>query len=312
MKIIKGFKTNELKSSSIVTIGTFDGVHLGHKKIIKELIEKAAEDNLKSILLTFFPHPRMVLQTDANIKLINTLDEKSKILERLGLDFLVIEKFTEQFSRITALEFVRDLLVNKLNAKQIIIGYNHRFGRNRAANINDLSDFGETFGFKVHQISAQDIDEVAISSTKIRIALSNGDIEKANSYLGYKFMLTGIVTKGKGLGRTIGFPTANLFIEETYKLIPEGGVYAISCNYKDRTLYGMMNIGINPTVNGKRQSIEIHFFDFDEDLYDEKIQIDIHKRLRDERKFESVNALKSQLKKDKIKAQEILKEYNAS
>lgn len=295
-----------LTNQSVITIGTFDGVHIGHQKIIKELIDKAEAESMKSVVLTFFPHPRMVLQTDANIKLINTLDEKSQILKKLGLDYLVIEKFTEQFSRITALEFVRDLLVNKLNAKQIIIGYNHRFGRNRAANINDLSDFGETFGFKVHQISAQDIDEVAISSTKIRIALSNGDIEKANSYLGYKFMLTGVVAKGRGLGRTIGFPTANLFIEESYKLIPDEGVYAISCNYKERALYGMMNIGVNPTVNGKYQSIEIHFFDFDEDLYDEKIQIDIHKRLRDEKKFESVDALKNQLEKDKLKALEVL------
>ena len=295
-----------LSNESVITIGTFDGVHIGHQKIIKELIGKTETNNMKSVVLTFFPHPRMVLQTDANIKLINTLDEKSQILEKLGLDYLVIEKFTEQFSRITALEFVRDLLVNKLNAKQIIIGYNHRFGRNRAANINDLSDFGETFGFKVHQISAQDIDEVAISSTKIRIALSNGNIEKANSYLGYKFMLTGVVAKGRGLGRTIGFPTANLFIEESYKLIPEEGVYAISCNYNERTLYGMMNIGVNPTVNGKHQSIEIHFFDFNEDLYGEKIQIDMHKRLRDEKKFESVDALKNQLVKDKLKALEIL------
>jgi len=299
MKIIKGLKTNDLKSNSIVTIGTFDGVHLGHKKIIKMLIEKAKEDGLKSILLTFFPHPRMVLQKDANIKLINTLDEKSQILEELRLDFLTIEEFTQQFSRITAVEFVRDILVNKLNAKQIIIGYNHRFGRNRAANINDLTEFGETFGFKVHQISAEDIDEVAISSTKIRIALKEGDMEKANSFLGYEFMLTGTVNKGKGLGRTIGFPTANLLIEESYKLIPKNGVYIISCNYNSRKLYGMMNIGTNPTVDGDGQFIEIHFFDFDKDIYGEKIQVNMHSRIRDEQKFKSIDALTQQLKKDK-------------
>jgi riboflavin kinase/FMN adenylyltransferase len=299
-------KINDFTSDSIVTIGTFDGVHLGHKKIIESLIHKAQINNLKSVVLTFFPHPRMVLQKDADIKLINTLDEKSRILEQLGLDYLIIEKFTEQFSRITAVEFVRDILVNKLNAKQVIIGYNHRFGRNRAANINDLNEFGETFGFKVHQISAQDIDEVAISSTKIRLALNEGNIEKANAYLGYKFMLTGVVTKGKGLGRTINFPTANLHIEETYKLIPKGGVYTISCNREGKVLYGMMNIGTNPTVDGTEQSIEINFFDFDEDIYGEKIQVDMLIRLRDERKFESIEVLKQQLLKDKTSALKFL------
>ena len=299
MKIFNGFKTNDLKSDSIVTIGTFDGVHLGHKKIIKMLTEKAHDDKLKSILLTFFPHPRMVLQKDADIKLINTLDEKSQILESLGLDYMVIEEFTQQFSRITAVEFVRDILVNKLKAKQIIIGYNHRFGRNRAANINDLNEFGETFGFNVHQISAEDIDEVAISSTKIRIALNQGDMQKANSFLGYEFMLTGIVAKGKGLGRTIGFPTANLLIEESYKLIPKNGVYVVSCNFNNENLYGMMNIGKNPTVDGEGQFIEIHFFDFDKDIYGEKIQVNMLNRIRDEQKFESLDALRQQLKKDK-------------
>jgi len=302
---------NDFKSDSIVTIGTFDGVHLGHKKIIESLIDKARINNLKSVVLTFFPHPRMVLQKDADIKLINTLEEKSQILEGLGLDYLVIEKFTEQFSRITAVEFVRDILVHKLNAKQVIIGYNHRFGRNRAANINDLNEFGETFGFKVHQISAQDIDEVAISSTKIRLALNEGHIEKANAYLGYKFMLTGVVTKGKGLGRTIDFPTANLHIEETYKLIPKGGVYTITSNRQGKVLYGMMNIGTNPTVDGKTQSIEINFFDFDEDIYGEKIQVEMLVRLRDEQKFESIEALKQQLLKDKASALKFLRQ-NAS
>ncbi len=306
MRKFNGLEINWLKSNSIVTIGTFDGVHVGHQKIIKELIQKAQVHDLESVVLTFFPHPRMVLQEDADIKLINTLDEKSQILETLGLDCLVIEKFTEQFSRITAVEFVRDILVNKLKAKQVIIGYNHRFGRNRAANITDLNDFGQTFGFKVHQISAQDIDEVAISSTKIRIALNEGDIQKANSYLGYKFMLTGIVSKGKGLGKTIGFPTANLHIEETYKLIPKEGVYAVSSYRKGKSLYGMMNIGVNPTVNGEGLSIEIHFFDFGEDIYNEKLQVDLHQRIRDEKKFDSLEALKLQLDKDKQNALDIL------
>jgi len=311
MQKFNDLENNCLKSNSIITIGTFDGVHVGHQKIIKTLIKKARAHSLESVVLTFFPHPRMVLQEDADIKLINTLDEKSQILKKLGLDYLVIEKFTEQFSRISALEFVRDILVNKLHAKEIIIGYNHRFGRNRSANINDLNSFGETFNFKVHQISAQDIDAVAISSTKIRLALNQGDIEKANNYLGYTFMLTGHVQRGKGIGRTIGFPTANLFIEESYKLIPKNGVYAVSCNYRGNTLNGMMNIGTNPTVNGREQSIEINFFDFDQDIYNEKIQINMHLRLRDEHNFESLDALKLQLKEDKQNALTFLKQ-NAS
>jgi len=311
MKKILSNKKYNLLSGTIVTIGTFDGVHIGHRKIIKELIKKAKDHDLKSVLLTFFPHPRMVLQKDADIKLINTLDEKSHILEALGLDYLVIETFTEQFSRITAVEFVRDILVNKLNAKQVIIGYNHRFGRNRAANINDLTEFAQTFDFKVHQIPAQDIDEVAISSTKIRLALNEGDIEKANSYLGYEFMLTGTIIKGKGLGKTMGFPTANLNIEEPYKLIPKNGVYAVSCMINDERVIGMMNIGVNPTVNGEGQSIEVHFFDFEKDLYNKKVQVDMHARLRDERKFESIDELKAQLTKDKEASLQILRS-NAS
>ncbi|RZV70909.1 MAG: bifunctional riboflavin kinase/FAD synthetase [Flavobacteriaceae bacterium] len=311
MKKIRSDRSYNLSSGTIVTIGTFDGVHIGHRKIIKELIKKAKDHDLESVLLTFFPHPRMVLQKDADIKLINTLDEKSQILENLGLDYLVIEKFTEQFSRITAVEFVRDILVNKLNAKQVIIGYNHRFGRNRAANINDLTEFAQTFDFKVHQIPAQDIDEVAISSTKIRIALNKGDIEKANSYLGYEFMLTGTIIKGKGLGKKIGFPTANLHIEEPYKLIPKNGVYAVSCMINDERVIGMMNIGVNPTVNGEELTKEVHLFDFEQDLYGRTVQVDMHARLRDEQKFDSINELKSQLIKDKEATLQILR-LNAS
>lgn len=311
MKEINDIKINELKENSVVTIGTFDGVHIGHQKIIKTLINKAKKLKLKSVVLTFFPHPRMVLQKDSDIKLINTLAERSKKFKELGLDFLIIEEFTEKFSRLSAVKFVRDILVNKLNARHIIIGYDHRFGRNRSADINDLKQFGETFNFKVHKISVQDIEEVAVSSTKIRQAIIEGHIKKANKYLGYNFMLTGRVIKGKGLGKTIGFPTANLFIEESYKLIPKNGVYVISCNYNGRLILGMMNIGTNPTVNGEDQSIEIHFFDFNRDIYGEKLQIDLHTRLRDERKFISVEALKEQIKIDQQNALQYL-EHNVS
>jgi len=204
-------------SDTIVTIGTFDGVHIGHQKIIKTLIKRTKGTDLKSVVLTFFPHPRMVLQKDADIKLINTLQERSSILKKLGLDYLVVEEFTKEFSRLTALEFVRDILVNKLQAKHVIIGYDHRFGRNRTANIEDLKEFGELFNFKVHEISAQDVNDVSVSSTKIREALLHGDIQMANTYLGYTFMLSGLVVKGKSLGKTIGFPTANIQIQVLIK-----------------------------------------------------------------------------------------------
>jgi riboflavin kinase/FMN adenylyltransferase len=292
--------------STVITIGTFDGVHIGHRKILERLIKDAKDSNLKSAVLTFFPHPRMVLQKDADIKLINTIEEKIKILKNLGLDCLIVHPFTEDFSRLSATAFVRDLLVNELQTKKIIIGYDHRFGRNRTANINDLITFGNTFEFEVEEIAAQEIDDVSVSSTKIRKALENGDIQTANTYLGYKYMLTGIVKKGKGLGRQLNFPTANLHIEESYKLIPKNGVYVVQCEIHSSLVFGMMNIGFNPTVSGTERSIEINFFDLDEDLYDKKLQIDIIERIRDEHKFESLEALKTQLSKDRETSLSIL------
>ncbi|MGB5418675.1 bifunctional riboflavin kinase/FAD synthetase [Algibacter sp.] len=291
-------------NQTVVTIGTFDGVHIGHQKIIKRLINTGKLEGLQSVILTFFPHPRMVLQKDSDIKLINTIDERQDILDDLGLDYLVIKKFTHEFSRLSAEDFVKNILVDKLKAKKVIIGYDHRFGRNRNADINDLKTFGGIFGFEVEEISVEDIDDVAVSSTKIRKALNEGDIEMANAFLGYHFMLTGKVTKGKGLGKKLGFPTANIEIEETYKIIPKQGSYIVKALIKDKPVYGMMNIGMNPTVNGETQTIEVHFFDFDEDIYGKTIQIDLLHRIRDEEKFESVEALKLQLGKDKNTALE--------
>jgi riboflavin kinase/FMN adenylyltransferase len=287
------------KKNSIITIGTFDGVHIGHQKIIERLVKIAKTKELQAVVLTFFPHPRMVIQKDTNIKLINTIDEKSKLLEKLGVNNLVIKEFTMEFSRLTALEFVRDILVNKLYIKHIIIGYDHHFGRNRTANINDLKEFGEVYDFEITEISAQDIDEVTVSSTKIRKALMNGDIKEANAFLGYPFMLTGNVVKGKSLGKQIGFPTANLHIEESYKLIPKNGSYIVKSNIEEEIVFGMMNIGINPTVNGEEQSIEVHFFNFNKDIYDKKIEVQLLQRLRDEQKFNSIASLKAQLFIDK-------------
>lgn len=296
---VKHIESYTSSKATVVTIGTFDGVHIGHKKIIKRLINTGKKAHLKSVILTFFPHPRMVLQKDSGIKLINTINEREQILDTLGLDLLIIKKFTKEFSRLSAEDFVKQILVDKLNAKKVIIGYDHRFGRNRNADINDLKKYGETYGFEVEEISAQDINDVAVSSTKIRTALSDGNIVKANAYLGYNFMLNGIVNKGKGLGRQLDFPTANIEVEEDYKLVPKQGAYIVKSIIDSTLVYGMMNIGMNPTVNGDKETIEVHFFNFSSDIYNQTIQVEFLKRIRDEQKFESVDALKSQLKKDK-------------
>ena len=245
----------------------------------------------------------MVLQEGTEMKQLNTLDEKINLLDSLGIDNLVVHPFDKDFSRLTAEEFVKEVLVDVFKIKKIIIGHDHRFGRNRTANIDDLISFGETYGFEVEQISAEEIDEVSISSTKIRNALLEGNIELATAYLGYNYSLTGIVSKGKQLGSTIGYPTANIKIEESYKLIPLNGVYIAKSVLEGKTIYGMMNIGTRPTVDGVNQTIEINFFDFKQDLYYQKITLSLLHRMRSEQKFESVDALKSQLGKDKIMAE---------
>ena len=288
--------------NTVITIGTFVGVHIGHQKIIQRLIEVGKAKDLTPTILTFFPHPRMILQKDSNIKLINTLEEKESILKHFGLENLVVEKFTKAFSRLTAQEFVETILVKQLKAKHVIIGYDHHFGRNRSANIEDLKAFGLQYRFEVEEITAQDINDVSVSSTKIRTALLDGDIKTANSYLGYPFIISGTVEKGKGLGRTIGFPTANIAVSQNYKLIPKQGVYVVKSEIDNKTIYGMMNIGTNPTFNGIVETTEVNFFNFDADLYNKKITIELLDRLRDEEKFQSVSDLKQQLIKDKNNA----------
>ena len=300
-----------LSRDTIITIGTFDGVHIGHKKIIKRLLKIAKEENLQAVVLTFFPHPRMVVQKDTTIKMLNTIDEKTKLLESEGIDHLVVKKFTKQFSRLTAQDYVQDLLVETLHVKHIIIGYDHHFGRNRTANINDLKAFGEIYDFKVTEISAQEIDEVTVSSTKIRKALLEGDLKTANTFLGYNFMLTGSIVKGKGIGKQLEYPTANINIEESYKLIPKNGVYVVKSKIDNKSVFGMMNIGTNPTVDGKVQSIEVHLFDFSKDIYGLQLEVEILERLRDEKKFDSLEALKQQLSKDLINSKNYLKENDA-
>jgi len=287
------------KEPSAITIGTFDGVHLGHQKIIKRLLNIAEDKGLQSAILTFFPHPRMVLQSAVEIKLLNTIDERKEILSSLGLDHLIIKKFTKDFSKLPADQYVKDILVDKLNAKYIIIGYDHRFGKNRRADINDLVEFGKLYDFKVEEISVKDVEDVAVSSTKIRTALNIGDIKTANSFLGYDYFLTGTIIRGKQIGKQIGFPTANIDIKETYKLIPKNGSYIVKSYIDNTPFFGMMNIGTNPTVDGTKQSIEVHFFNLNQDLYNKKLKIEILDRLRDERKFESLESLQTQLKIDK-------------
>lgn len=291
--------TGKTIKKTILTLGTFDGVHFGHKKILEKIIQSTENQTYESLVLTFFPHPRMVLQEDSDIKLLNTIDEKIVLLDQIGIENLVIHPFDERFSRLTADEFVKDVLVEQFHIHKIIIGHDHRFGRNRTANIDDLKAFGEQYGFEVEEISAQEIKEVSVSSTKIRHALNEGNVALANEYLGYDYSLTGIITKGKQLGRTIGFPTANLKIAENFKLIPKKGVYIVKSIINSKLVFGMMNIGFNPTVEGKQQTIEINYFDFDADLYDQKITVSLVDRIRDEEKFESVNHLKAQLEKDK-------------
>ncbi|MAP55840.1 bifunctional riboflavin kinase/FAD synthetase [Altibacter sp.] len=283
---------------TVVTIGTFDGVHIGHKAILHRLVATAKKEDLDSVLLTFFPHPRMVLQTDTSLQLINTISEKKELLQQTGLDHLVIHPFTHAFSRLTAVEYVRDILVNKLRAKKIIIGYDHRFGRNRTATIEDLRDFGKTYHFEVEEISAQELDEVAVSSTKIRRALLAGDITTANNFLGYPFMLTGTVIKGKRIGRTLAYPTANLHIAENYKLIPKNGVYVVRSNIDGNTAYGITSIGTNPTVGGTETTIETYFLDLDMDLYNRSLRIEFLTHIRDEAHFKDVDLLKQAIEKD--------------
>lgn len=307
MKVYDAIDTFRPQKPTVVTIGTFDGVHLGHRKIIERVVSTAKISDDESVLLSFFPHPRMVVQHQANIQLLNTIDERRQILSTTGLNHLIIHPFTKSFSRQTALQFVENILVKALNTKHIIIGYDHRFGRNRTADINDLKEFGLQFGFEVSEITAQEVNEVAVSSTKIRKALEEGQISMANTFLGYDYMLTGTIVKGRGIGKDLGFPTANLEIAEAYKLIPREGVYVVSSRIDERKVFGMMNIGKNPTVDGHNRHIEINFFDWNEDLYGQKLQVHLLEYLREEQKFDSLDSLKIQLAKDRKTALAFLK-----
>lgn len=307
MKIFNSINDFSCSKKTVLTLGTFDGVHIGHRKILERITQNTERGNYESLVLTFFPHPRMVLQEHSDVKLLNTISEKIDLLEKTSIENLVIHPFDESFSKLTAQEFVKNVLVDRFQIKKIIIGYDHRFGQNRTANIDDLITFGKQYDFEVEQISVQEIKDVSISSTKIRNALLEGNIALANEFLGYNYFLSGTILKGKQLGRTIGFPTANLKIDEDYKLIPKNGAYIVKSIINQKIVFGMMNIGYNPTFEADILSIEIHYFDFEADLYDHKISVSILNYLRPEQKFDSVDLLKTQLKKDKANSLDYIK-----
>ena len=306
MREITDITTFTTQQPTVLTIGTFDGVHLGHQKIVERVVTTARQEGLLATVFTFFPHPRMVVQHDKGLKLIHTLEEKKQLLQQLGVDLLVVQPFNEAFAQLTAEEFVSTILVEHLNVKKVIIGYDHRFGRNRTANIDDMRLFGEKYGFAVEEISVQEVDEVSVSSTKIREALNKGDVTTAEHYLGTPYSLTGRVVHGLKLGRTLGYPTANIQVTEDYKLIPKDGVYAVYSYIDGRKVYGMMSIGKNPTIEGKGASIEVYFFDFNGDLYDQKLTIEFVQYLREEQKFATIDLLKKQLQDDETAARKAI------
>lgn len=309
MIVFQGKGNFENLSNTIVTIGTFDGVHLGHKKIVSSLIAEAKAVNGTSVLITFNPHPRQVINPDKDIKLLCTNDEKKTLLKTYGLDVLFEIPFTRDFSNLSALDFIQEYLVNQIHAKKIIIGYDHHFGKDREGAFALLKKYEKQFGFEVFEIPAKDIDDVVVSSTKIRNALSEGDVKLAADLLGYNYHLSGIVIKGNQLGRTIGFPTANIFCEDNSKLIPANGVYAVKVSLENKWMDGVINIGNRPTVekNGER-SIEVHLLNFNQDIYVKRLTIEFVDKIRNEQKFDGIEALKVQIAKDIETAKQILKQ----
>ena len=298
MKIYRSIEDYDEDKRSVVTIGTFDGIHLGHQKILSRLIKSSKNKDLNSVVLTFFPHPRIILNKYNEVKMIDTLDEKIIHLNEIGIDSLVIHPFDKNFSLLSANQFIKDFLVDKLKIKHIIIGYDHRFGKGREASVTDLKNYADDYDFTVEEIKAQEIEKITVSSTKIRNSINQGDIKTTEKYLGRSFNLTGKIVKGDGLGKKINYPTANIFIEESYKIIPKDGVYLVETTIKNKLFNGMMNIGHRPTIGTNVKSIEVHLFNFNEDIYGQVISIKMISKIRDEKKFSSIQALKEQLVKD--------------
>ena len=300
MKIYHHFSEFKRLNNAVVTIGTFDGVHYGHQKIIKRLCELAKATGGESVILTFFPHPRLIIDPEnQDLKMINTITEKGKILAELGVEHLIITPFTRDFSNLSPSAYIKNILVDTIGIKHLIVGYDHRFGKDRAGGMPELTAEAKTYGFEIEVIPEQDINDVAVSSTKIRTALLEGDVALAANYLGYNFSLHGRVIKGDKIGRTIGFPTANIFIEETYKLIPSDGIYAVTIGMAGKLFKGMAYIGQRPTINGMTRNIEVNIFDFNQEIYGQDITMNFLHFLRHDVKFTGLDTLKLQLQKDK-------------
>lgn len=300
MKIYHNFSDFKKLNNAVATIGTFDGVHYGHQKIIKRLCELARSTGGESVILTFFPHPRLIIDPEnQDLKMINTINEKAKILAELGVDHLIITPFTRDFSNLSPEEYIKDILVDTIGIKYLIVGYDHRFGKDRQGGMQELETAAKTFDYQIEQIPEQDINDVAVSSTKIRTALLNGQVALAAEYLGYHFSIHGRVIKGDKIGRTIGFPTANIFVEETYKLIPSDGIYAVTVAMGEQNFKGMAYIGQRPTINGMTRNIEVNIFDFNAEIYGQDITMTFLEFLRHDVKFTGLETLKVQLQKDK-------------
>ena len=297
--------------NAVITIGTFDGVHLGHQQIIKLLKKEAAAIGGETMIITFYPHPRKIVSYgQSKVKIINTLDEKIEVLNEKGIEHLAVVPFDDEFANQTAKEYIENFLVKKFHPHTIIIGYDHKFGKNRSGDYHLLEKMGEIFNYKVKEIPEHVLNDVTVSSTKIREAILNNDMDTANAFLGYKYFFEGKVVEGNKLGRTIGYPTANVAIEDEEKLVPGNGVYAVTLTIgqKQGVLKGMMNIGMRPTVNGTKRTIEVNIFDFNEDIYRQEVQVCIHAYLRGEVKFDGLDQLKEQLAKDKVNAQLVLQD----
>ena len=307
MKIINGIEEISKSERLVLTMGMFDGVHKGHQTIIEKLNEIACIENGNSALLTFYPHPRMVLQPDSDFKLLTTLEEKIELLKDYGLDYLIIQPFDFEFSRISPVSFVRDTLVNQLNIHTLVVGHDHHFGRNRSGDFAQLQELADLYHFKTLQLSAILEDEKPISSTKIREALCSGNIPYVNEALNHSYCISGEVIHGDKIGRTLGFPTINLKLNSD-KLIPKDGVYGVDLMINNKSFIGLMNIGVRPTIEGKNQRIEIYILDFNDCLYGESVSVNILCRIRNEQKFEDLNSLKNQIQKDVSFFKEFLKQ----
>ncbi|SHF52741.1 riboflavin kinase / FMN adenylyltransferase [Mariniphaga anaerophila] len=300
---------NFVANKPVVTIGTFDGLHLGHQKVLSRLIDFARQRNGESVVFTFYPHPRLITAPgETNLRLLTTLEEKKKLFARSGIDHLIIFPFTKEFSQLTYSEFVEQILVNKMHTHCLVVGYDHRFGKNREGGFEYLQGCAAKFGFEIEKLEVLLVDESHVSSTRIRKALEEGKIEQANKFLGYRFTLQGTVVEGQRVGRKLGFPTANIEASDPNKLIPGYGVYAVEVLVAGKEYKGMLNIGSRPTFNknADNRSIEVHIFDFSGDIYNQEITLIFVGKIRNEHKFSGVEALTEQLKKDKVAALKVL------